>query len=61
MPTARSYHKCGLVTNVETGDLEIVAAGGYSNDLGIHLNRVEIFSMGTKTWRKSGRVSVSQN
>jgi hypothetical protein len=58
MPSARDSLTCGLVSNTDTGEREIVAAGGSGNSG--YTDIVEIFDISTKSWRRAGRVSVSE-
>ena len=48
MPTERSGHSCGLVTNPDQG-AEIVVAGGYGS--GDYLDSVDIYTINTDSWR----------
>jgi hypothetical protein len=60
LPTARNGLSCGLVTKTDTGEQEIIAAGGYSGVTHSTLDTVKIFSVHTKSWRRAGRMSVRE-
>ena len=47
MPSRRAQHFCSLVNN-----REIVVAGGFFME---YLDTVDIFDLGTMTWRTTGK------
>ena len=53
MPTPRLQQACGVVTNPQTGGLEVVVAGGGQRS-SIAVNEVEIFSISDLKWRRAG-------
>ena len=50
MLEGRRSHGCGLVTKSD-GTVEVVVAGGVSNEQGIRINSVEIYSFNNQEWR----------
>ena len=69
MPTLRYDHACGVVTNPQTGGLEVVVAGGAQDyrgsdseiDTETAVDEVEIFSISDLKWRRAGLFMLSQN
>ena len=59
MPTPRYDLPCGVVTNPQTGGLEVVVAGGGQGS-SIAVDEVEIFSISDLKWRRAGQSELFQ-
>ncbi len=52
MPTGRTDHYCGVVMRSDNRCLEVVVAGGRDYINGAYLDVVEIYDVGTDSWRE---------
>jgi hypothetical protein len=50
MTTGRQWHACAAITNMTTGEREVVVSGGYNNSG--ELYSVEIYSVARNQWRE---------